>query len=96
MSDEDRKLSDRVIDFLRTEAAKMHKEETPDGWRAENYTIAVEVNRIAAALGVVPKSINAALVSLHRDRRVIGLRIVREGKHPSLYAIALDERATRA
>jgi hypothetical protein len=43
VSDDDRKLGDRMIDYLRTEVQRMRAEETPDGWRAENYSVAIEV-----------------------------------------------------
>ena len=73
----------------------MRTEETPDGWRSENYSVAVEVNRIAEALGVSPLAINGALGHLHRQQRVVGYRIAREKGHPPLYAIALDDRSPR-
>lgn len=96
MNDDDRKLGDRMIDYLRTEVHRMRAEETPDGWRAENYSVAIEVNRIAEALGVSPLAVNGALGHLHRDRRVIGFRIARKKGYPPLYAIALDDRHAHA
>ena len=91
MQDEDRKLSNRIIDYLRKETQRVRAEWTPDGWRSGNYSIAVEVNRIATALGVAPKAVNGALGHLHAERKVRGLRVEREKDREWLYAITLVE-----
>lgn len=96
MSDGDPRLTDRIINYMRTEQQRLRQEWAAEGLRPGNYSVAIEVNRVAEDLDVSPLSVNAALGHLHRGCRVVGYRIAREKDHPSLYAIALDERAVNA
>ncbi len=96
MTDDDRRLGDRIIEYMETEVQRLRHQWTADGWRSENYSVAIEVNRIASDLGVSPLAINGALGHLHRDHRVMGLRVAREKDQPWIYAITLNDRGSDA
>ena len=84
----DARLNERIVTFIRTETERLHQELEEKDQDGDTYSMAFEVNEIAAKLGVVPEAINGALGFLHGKKRVIGYRVIKTGGG-STYAIAL-------
>ena len=84
---DDQKLGDRIVAALSDEVRRLRTQ-----WVAEEqYSVAWQVNRIAELLGVEPLQINGALSTLHREKKVIGYRVINTGGEYKTYVIALRE-----
>ena len=88
---DDQKLGDRIVAALSDEVRRLRTQWAAKGVAEEQYSVAWQVNRIAELLGVEPLQINGALSTLHREKKVIGYRVINTGGEYKTYVIALRE-----